>query len=59
MKSMIFLLSEKIARLHKPVILATGVAHLEDIERALRGMPGRRERGRHAFKVCLLLSHSL
>ena len=29
-------LIRKIARLHKPVILATGVAHLEDIERALR-----------------------
>lgn len=29
-------LIRKIAALHKPVILATGIAHLEDIERALR-----------------------
>ena len=29
-------LIRKIARLHKPVIFATGIAHLEDIERALR-----------------------
>lgn len=29
-------LIRRIAALHKPVILATGIAHLEDIERALR-----------------------
>ena len=29
-------LIRKIAALHKPVILATGIAHLEDIERAMR-----------------------
>ena len=31
-------LIRRVAKLHKPVIFATGVAHLEDIERAMKGM---------------------